>query len=214
MDIIRFGVGVAILSYASYTDLKYREASNKLWLIMGMIGAILLLCNFNNLALISIAISFPIAFLLYFFGMGGADVKAMWGIAVLSPLPPNIYGLPIFKPIIFVFPLIILINSLLLFIPLPFLFFFYNALEGNIEFPYCFFGYKMKASIAKNRFVWSMEKNGKKSIAPIKDFDFESAGDKEIWVTPKMPFLLFLFIGYIISFIFGDILFAFLSFLQ
>ena len=213
VDLIRLILGCIILSYASYTDLKYREASNKLWLIMGIAGIVLLFYENKEWEkiVISLSISFPLAFLLYFFGMGGADVKAMWGISILSPLPPN---LSIFKSLIFIFPITVLINSLLLIIPLPIIFFFYNLFKKNIEFPYCFFGYKLKAYEAKNKFVWSMEGKEGKSIFPIKDFDFNSFDNREIWVTPKLPFLLFLFIGFLISFIFGDILFAFLSLFQ
>ena len=42
LDIIRLILGVAILSYASFTDIKTRRASNLNWLILGGAGAILL----------------------------------------------------------------------------------------------------------------------------------------------------------------------------
>ena len=212
IDLLRLLTGFAILSYAAYSDLKYREASNKLWILMGIIGlALLIMEKPDATTFISIAISFPLAFLLYFFGMGGADVKAMWGIALLSPLPPKI---SLFPSPIFIFPLTVLINSLFLFIPLPFILLFYNAYKKNLEFPYCMFGYKIKAREAKNKFVWSMEKDGKKSIVPVKNFNFDEVADKEIWVTPKLPFLVFIFVGFVISFIFGDILFFLLSLFQ
>lgn len=213
IDFIRLIVGTAILSYASYTDIKYREASNKLWIVMAAVGfPLLFFYNFGELKkiAISISISFVIAYLLYFFGMGGADVKAMWAISILSPLPPKTSPFPIFLSFNFIFPLTILVNSLLLFIPLPILFFFYNLYKKDIEFPYCFFGYKIEAKEAKNKFVWSMEKNGKKSIFPQKDVDFTKLNGK-IWVTPKMPFLLFIFIGFLISYIIGDMLFLIFS---
>jgi len=41
LDVIRIVVGIAILSYASYTDIKTRRASNMLWVIMGSIDGIL-----------------------------------------------------------------------------------------------------------------------------------------------------------------------------
>ena len=213
LDAIKFAIGVAILSIASYTDIRRREADDKLWLVMGSIGIFLLF--FSNYDLIktaiSIAFSIPFSFLLYLFEFGGADVKAMWAIALLSPLPPKFYQFPLFSSPIFIFPLTVLLNSLLLFLPLPLIFFFYNLYKKNIEFPYCFFGYKMKANDAKNKFVWSMEVDGKKKITPVKNFDFDKAGNKEIWVTPKFPFLVFILVGFVISFIIGDLLFAFLS---
>ena len=46
LDITRLIVGIAVLSYASYTDIKTRRASNILWLIMGSIGGILLIIQY------------------------------------------------------------------------------------------------------------------------------------------------------------------------
>lgn len=216
INISRFIIGLSILSYAAYTDLKTREASNKLWLLMGGMGAILLLIEKPDAVetIISIAISFPLALLLYIFGMGGADVKAMWGIALLSPLPPSFYSLPLSPSPIFIFPLTVLINSLFVIIPLPLAFLAYNVIKGDVEFPQCFFGYKMHSNKAKNSFVWSMERdNGRKGIMPVKNFNFDAVS-KRIWVTPQMPFLAFIAVGFFISFIFGDILFSLLLLFQ
>ena len=104
IDLIRFIIGTTILSYAAYSDLKYREASNKLWLVIGAVGIILLLIEQPEITtlILSIAISFPLAFSLYFFGIGGADVKAMWGIALLVPIPPTIFEFPLFETPFFV----------------------------------------------------------------------------------------------------------------
>lgn len=209
IDILKFLIGIALLSYAAYKDLKYREAENWIWLAIAIPGIFFIFLNLDKILLsaISIAISIIIAFFLYAFGMGGADAKAIMAISILNPLPP---ALSIFHSPQFVFPLTVLINSLLLIIPLPIAFFIYNVMKKNIEFPYCFFGYKIKAENAKNKFVWPMEKNGKKSIFPIKDFDFSSCKG-EIWVTPKLPFLIFIAIGYTISYLIGDVLFLFFS---
>ncbi|MEM1513424.1 MAG: prepilin peptidase [Candidatus Thermoplasmatota archaeon] len=208
IEIARFFIGFAVLAYASYTDIKTREASNFLWIFLSFIGVIFLFSynpdDFFKI-IISISVSFLIGLLLYFSGMGGADVKAIWAISLLRPLSNDIF---------FIFPVSVLINSLFLILPLPLIFFIYNAYRKNLEFPYCFFGYKMKADIAKNSFVWAMEKDGKKSITPQKDVDLSSYGSKEIWVTPQLPFLLFIFFGYITAFIFGNFLFAIFSFFK
>ncbi|MCD6480950.1 MAG: prepilin peptidase [Thermoplasmata archaeon] len=217
IDAVRFVIGLCLLSYAAYTDLKTREASDKIWLIMGIAGIILLLIERPDVmqTAISIAIAFPLALLLYVFGMGGADVKAMWSIALLSPLQPSFYGFPFFSSPIFVFPLTFLINSLLLVAFLPLFFLLYNATKKDISFPQCLFGYRMEAEKAKKTFVWSMERNdGSRGIMPVKDFNFEKAGNRKIWVTPQMPFLLFMSLGFFISYVFGDILFFLLSFLH
>ncbi|HEC88094.1 MAG TPA: hypothetical protein ENI52_02125 [Thermoplasmata archaeon] len=215
IDLIRFAIGSIALSYAGYSDYKSREIEDIPWIIMGITGIALLFFYDLKMAFFSMAIFSPITILMFLF-MGGADVKAMWGIMLLCPLPPEFFIFPIIKSPLFVFPLTILINSLIIVLPLPFAFFFLNIFKKNFEFPQCFLGYKMRANevVTKNKFVWSMEKDGKKRILPVKDFDFERAGEREIWVTPRLPLLVFVFFGYIVSFIFGDILFFLLSFFQ
>lgn len=210
-ELARFLIGAVILAYASYSDVKHREASDMLWVAMGAAGAVLLVAEVPDVTttLISMAISFPFAFLLYIVGMGGADVKALWAITLLSPLPPQ--SLPFFPPLIFVFPLVVLLNSLLLIVFLPPIYLVYNAVRGDREFPYCLFGYRMKANLAKDAFVWSMEKDGKKRIRPFKECDMEALGEKKIWVTPQLPFLVFICAGFVLSFLFGDILFFIFS---
>jgi len=216
LDLLRLLAGAIILSIASYTDFKKRIARNELWIVMAAIGIILLPFSHYEWpkVVISILITLPIAFSLFLFGMGGADAKALIALSFLVPLFPKIGIFPLWKaPVLFPFPLIIFINSLLLFLAIPFFLLFYNIAKKNAEFPYCFFGYKMKAE--KARHVWSMESivdgKRKKSILPQKNVDIASFGDEEIWVTPKVPFFIPLTIGYIISFLLGDVLYKIIS---
>lgn len=215
IDLIRFIIGSIALSYGAYHDYKSREIEDVPWIIMIISGLILLFFYDLKMALFSMAVFFPVTIPMLFL-MGGADAKAMWGIMLLCPLPPEFFIFPLIKPPLFIFPLTILINSLIMVIPIPFAFFFLNVSRKNFEFPQCLLGYKMKTSeiMAKNKFVWSMEKNGSKKILPVKDFDFEKAGEREIWVTPRLPLIVFIFFGYILSFIFGDILFFLFSLLK
>jgi preflagellin peptidase FlaK len=214
IDVVRCAVGLLILGYAAYRDVKTREASNRLWLIMGGCGAVLLVVERPDILLtaVSIGVTVPFALLLYVFGMGGADVKAMWALAVLVPLPPDVGSFPLVEVIIPVFPFVILLNSLLLIVALPVVYLAYNIRQGTCLFPYCLFGYKMRASTAKNAFFWSMEDDSGPRITPAKDMDIARFGDREIWVTPQLPFLVFIAIGFAIAFFYGDILFGILSF--
>ena len=76
----------------------------------------------------------------------------------------------------------------------------------------------MDAEEAKKKFVWPLEKivNGKRKLVFMpEDFDatehideLEKAGMKKIWVTPKVPFMIPLLVGFIVAFIYGDILFV------
>ena len=225
LDVIRLVVGIAILSYASYTDIKTRRASNILWLVMGSIGGILLLVQyftigFNNpyyLLFIPIMIGLVYALFQLRLIFGGADAKALMALSILVPLPPIINSIPLWKNSIMPAPWIIFSNSVILFLFIPLSLLIFNAVKRNIEFPYCLLGYKMTIEKAKEKFVWPLEKikDGKRKFMYMpKDFDvekeleeFEKIGIKEIWATPKIPFMIPLLIGFIVSFILGDILF-------
>ena len=112
----------------------------------------------------------------------------------------------------------VLVNSLLIFLFIPIFLLIYNTIQRNIKLPHALLGYKMKLQIAKQKFVWPLEKiqDGKiKLIIRPKEFDtqeeyyeFEKQGIKEIWVTPKTPFMIPLLLGFICTFIFGDILYT------
>ena len=83
-------------------------------------------------------------------------------------------------------------------------------------FPQAFLGYKMPLVKAKEKFVWPLEriKDGKRKFtyrpSNINEAEvyavFEKAGIEEIWVTPKVPFMIPLLAGFITTFIVGDIL--------
>ncbi len=213
---IKFLIGLSLFLYASYRDLKEREIDNWVWIVMASTGAIFLIfdiLNGENLAMvaISMAVSFILAFSLLVFGMGGADSKAMMALAILMPLPPSF---SIIHSPIFIFPLTVLMDSLLLILPLPLLFLLYNLIRRDFEFPYALFGYRMDASKAARKHVWSMEDENGKSIVPKKDVSLSKLGNRKIWVTPKLPFIVFMAAGYITASIFGDMLTFFITLFQ
>lgn len=223
-DIIRLVVGIIILSYASYTDIKTRRASNMLWVIMGVIGAILLAiqyftAGFDNifyLAFVPIMIAFMYVLFRLRLIFGGADAKAIMALAILVPLEPAILEFPLWKESIMPFSWVVFSNAIILFILIPLSLLIYNIIKRSVEFPYCVLGYKMSIEKAKQSFVWPLEKikNGKRKFSYMpKEFDadeelkaFEDEGIKEIWVTPKVPFMIPLLAGFLVSFFLGDIL--------
>jgi preflagellin peptidase FlaK len=229
IDIFRFITGVVILLYASYTDIKTRRASNVLWLIMGTVAGILLIVQyftegFNNIYYIAfIPVMIGLLYLLFQMRIifGGADAKALMAIAILVPIEPSIIELPIYKGSFMPFSWSIFQNSLIIFLLIPLSIFVYNIFKRNIQVPHAFLGYKIDIKLAKKKFVWPLEKivNGKRKFAYMpkefdadKEFDkFEKNGIKEIWVTPKIPFMIPLLFGFISAFIFGDILFYFIN---
>ena len=165
LDIIRFGVGVIILSYASYTDIKTRMADSILWIIMGVIGAILFIIQFFTIGflyptyLLFIPLMIGFTYVVYRLGLlkGGADLKAFWGLTILVPIEPVMFDFPVWNSIM-PFPWVIFSNSVILVIFITIGVFIWNILNHNIELPFCFFGYKMKVKEAKNKFVWPLEK--------------------------------------------------------
>jgi preflagellin peptidase FlaK len=142
-------------------------------------------------------------------------------IAILVPIEPTINQIPLLKGGIMPFSWSIFSNSLIIFLIIPISLLIFNIFKKNIQFPYVFLGYKMNIKKAKEKFVWPLEKivDGKrKFIYMPKNFDakeelneFEKNNINEIWVTPKIPFMVPLLIGFIFAFIFGDILFYLIS---
>ena len=164
---------------------------------------------------------FGVAYLLFRVGVifGGADAKALMALSVLVPFWPKIGNLfPLWASIL-PFPWVIFSNSIFLFLFIPFILVVINAFKKNLEFPYCLVGYKMSIERARKSFVWPLERVDDKDERsfvwhPVSDeqiqeeFDrLEKLGRKMVWVTPKIPFMIPLLIGFVLSFIVGDILY-------
>jgi len=226
IDIVRLFIGVIILLYASYTDIKTRRASNILWLIMGAIGGVLLVVQYFAIGfgdkinyLIFIPIMIGLVYLLFQMRLifGGADAKALMAIAILVPLQPTMSQFPLWGESMMPASWFIFSNSVILFLLIPFSLLIFNIAKRNISFPYVLLGYKMNIKKAREKFVWPLERivNGKRKFVYMpKDFDaedelneFEKQGITEIWVTPKIPFMIPLLAGFICAFILGDILY-------
>lgn len=230
LDVIRFVVGVGVIGYASYTDIKTRMASNVLWVIMGSVGAVLLVVQYftvgleNLLALVFIPILIAVVYVLFYVGLifGGADAKAIMALSILTPLWPRLYGFPL-HPSVMPFAWTVFSNAIILFLFIPPTFLVYNLVKGDVEFPYALIGYRMSVEEAKKRFVWPLERvvDGKRKLMFMpEEFDtieyieqLEKNGRKKIWVTPKVPFMIPLLVGFVFAFFFGDILFTLVSFI-
>ena len=224
LNVIRLMTGTILLAYASYTDLKTRRASNILWVIMGLVGIILLIIQYLGggfpnlwyLVFIPIMIVLVYAFFQLRLLFGGADTKALMALAILVPIQPLIGAFP-FWPSFLPGSFCIFLNALLLFLFIPVSLFLFNIGKRNLRFPHCLLGYVVSVEKAKQTFVWPMEKiqDGKRKLVYMpKDYDaaeelaeFEKLGIKEIWVTPKIPFMIPLLAGFLATFILGDILF-------
>jgi preflagellin peptidase FlaK len=190
--------------------------------------------NFFYLQLFSIILLIFIFYIFYLTNLlhGGADTKAMMAIAILVAFYPSFAGFPLLKTtfdlpssialqLVFPYALIILFNAVILSIFIPIGFAVYNTTKGHFKFPHMFLGYKMDVDINNaKKFVWLMERvdDGKlysvlrpskvdklkldEELKKLKEF-----GIKKVWVTPQIPFMITLTIGYVFAFLIGNIMF-------
>lgn len=128
LDGIRVLVSIIFLAYASWSDLKTREVSNKVWILYAPIALFLTTLQYVLLAkdllynyILSVVIIVPLSLILFYAGgFGGADAKALICLSIALPHYPiyllasqSSLILPIgyFQP---VFALSIFINAVLL----------------------------------------------------------------------------------------------------
>ena len=152
---------------------------------------------------------------------GGADAKAIMALAILLPIKPDIMGFPIWESRL-PYAWAPFFNALLIFLLIPLGLFIFNIIRRSPKFPHCFLGYKMNVKKAKEEFVWPLERivNGKRKFSYMpQKFDinvdlngFEKMSIDQIWVTPKIPFMIPLLAGFICSFIIGDLIFLLINF--
>lgn len=175
-------------------------------------------------SLISILVMMAAAFILYYFAIlyGGADAKAVVVLAVLFPFYPEIQGITHwggdqvmieFMEVLFPFTFVILLNAAFLALLLPLYYIVRNLKRGEAEYPQMIFGYKIKIEEIEDSFVWPMEyyEGGKRKIKLFprgttddKIESLKKRGRKRVWVSPKIPFLVFIFLGYLMSYIIGN----------
>ena len=220
---IRIILSLAMLGCATYWDLKSREISDFLWIVFGGISVVLIFFtpNLTN-TLVTIGISMiiaPIAIILWRLGLfGGADAFGLIVLAALSPQLSFSSG--------FVTPLTTLTNSAIL-SAVPILLNisrnlialarkenifdgFENETRRNKIFA-LFLGYR-----AKNpKFSFSIEKcdgSIKKLDFSLKNADSaEFCSSNDTWVTPGIPYMIYIASGFVVQIVYGDIIFNFLK---
>lgn len=219
---LRIILALGMLGYASFTDLTKREISDYVWIIFGALAAILLIFEpILSDALINIGISLivaPVVLIIWRIGLfGGADA---FGIIVLAALAPQI---TLSEGVIT--PFTILSNTVLISITPLFFNFFRNLIElvkkNNIfegfdeptgkKMMAMFLGYR-----AKNpKYGFSIEKKAgkhKKLNLVLHHAEYaEFCSTPNTWITPGVPYMLFITAGFIIQLLYGDIIFSFLG---
>lgn len=222
LDGIRVVLALAMLGTACISDIKKREISDIIWIIFGAVAICLIPFSetiVDELFKIGIAlIVAPIAIIIWRFGLfGGADAFAL---IVLALLVPNMTFTQET-----ITPFTVLTNTVLLSI-IPML---VNVtrntillMRGNNIFE-GFDETKTKKIIAmfvgyratNPKFGFSIEqKHGKQkklnlSIQHAEHAEFCSK--KDTWITPGIPYMIFITAGFVLQLLYGDIIFSIFS---
>lgn len=232
LDLLRLVVGTGFLAYASILDLRTRRVPNNVWLALGAIAALLFVYDWagsHRFTWVTILVALGGMLLMYVLWYvhilaGGADAKALMAVSILLPQPIawNLLGAS--------FPLwaspmpgviVVLANSVVAFALAPLFLFAFNLVRADVRFPAMLLGYRMPLSKTKDAFVWVVdhvdpEGNRRQLLFPsaMSDADYlaniqrlEASGEQRVWVTPKVPFMVPLLLGFVASFFVGDVLF-------
>lgn len=161
---------------------------------------------------------------------GGADAKALIALTLLVPLYPDVSPLPVVQPspavasamqTVFPFSLVVLVDAAVLMLVVPLAYFVVNVTRREFEWPVGFLGTKVPID-AVPRHAWVMERideHGERYavLFPSREKDesaeiakLRAAGRKRIWVETKVPFVLFLFLGFLLAVVVGNLVLGFL----
>lgn len=236
LDLLRLFAGASVLAFAAWTDWQWRRAPNVLWLLLAGVGAACLaaeaaldpsafVARWPYLAFVPAFAGLMYVF--WYFGLiaGGADAKALMAIAVLLPFPVAwSSGLPFLQtPLPGAFS--VLGNSLLAFLLIPLAFFVWNFAHGDFRLPHALLGLKREAGRLRVGHFWPMEVVAEDGARRTRLFASRmSAGEVEetferlhalgaerVWVSPKVPFMVPLLVGFVAAFVAGDLMFGLLQ---
>jgi hypothetical protein len=239
LDYLRTVLALGMLGYAAYKDLKTREIYDMVWIIPAAIGLIIDVYEVyvGNLTLtqagISIGFMVILSGVLWFLQLfGEADLIAFVALAVIHPRTP-IFGFIGYTPLLFTFTLVA--NSALSGLLIAFYSLFLNLkvwssgvdlferyeVSGLKKLGLLFTGQYMAMREVKGPpFEYPLEVRGELILKPdIWDDDkakndFRIARQKgfdRVWVSATLPYIVNLLVGYVISVVYGDILFSIMS---
>ncbi|MCW7080371.1 MAG: prepilin peptidase [Candidatus Methanospirare jalkutatii] len=231
---LSFCVGGVLLLVAAFMDAREREISDAVWIAMLLAALVFLAVDFNPLMLFtSLTVASVLALALYKLNFGGADIKAIFAIALLFPRYPKFACFPLAGiPPLEIFVLSVVTNALILGISAPLTLFVANALRGNFS-PLMFLGIKVPADSLRNRkffrlmhappaplapdaqrakckYVWGGLEPSEEYLRQIEDAAKRGIV-KEVWITPELPFVVFLTAGFFTASLLGDFIFMLLS---
>jgi len=214
---IRILFAIVMLSSATIIDIRKREISDLMWVIFGVVSVILLLFE-QDIIQAAFGVGFslivaPIVLILWRLGLfGGADALGLIVLASLAPMAT-------FSDSV-VSPFSVVVNSALLSVTPMIVNFVRNSIrilrKDNIFADFdeptskkifaMFIGYKSK----NPKYSFSLETQvGKKKRLNITLHNSDTAeycSTPNTWVTPGLPFMIFIFGGFILQLLFGDVI--------
>ncbi len=226
VDLLKVIISSGLFLKASYHDLKEREVPDSIWILMIALGLILdtvqyLLYRYDLIfALIQFVVVFGLAsFMFYVAGFGGADSKALISLAVMFPVYPRFYNFPLLNTGIGIFAFSVLSNSVIVAPFIAMLFFIRNLKERDGKLLYRFIGFRVDADripkfynlleyVDENWNVVRVTRGvepDENMIERLRDAKRRGILDR-VWVTPALPFLVFMTAGFLVAVFLGDVL--------
>jgi preflagellin peptidase FlaK len=231
----RFLIVLAFLIYACKLDIESRIVPDRVWKWM-LVAALPLtaveMYLLRELVSSSIALFIILQFLVIFAlsyafyilrAFGGADAKALMCLALIFPLYPSMNSLPLLNNGFGIFAFATLANSVIAAPILALTYFIRNIIregfKGLKHNPlYYFVGVRVKPSrIPKHHYLLEyIDENGrlvrvKRAIEPNDNLLKRLSKLDKIWVTPALPFLVFITAGYVMAALIGNILYTVIS---
>jgi len=239
VDYFRVLIALAMLGYASYKDIKTREIHDIVWIIPAAIGLLIDAYEVyvGNLtitgALYNIGFMVILSGILWYLSLfGEADLIAFVALSVIHPRTP-LFGYIGFTPLLFSFTLIA--NSAISGVLMAFYTFIANLFQSSNanlferhedisvlkKFALLFTGRNIPVkSLRGPPFEYPLEVRGGLVLRPdIFDDDeawkafryLREKGVKRVWVSSTLPYIVVLLVGYVLSVVFGDVMFTIMS---
>ncbi|MEW6043540.1 MAG: A24 family peptidase C-terminal domain-containing protein [Thermoproteota archaeon] len=222
LDGLRITLALIMLGIACASDIKKREIHDLIWIVFGGIAAILIPFSGNlQDELYSIGISLivaPIAIIIWRIGLfGGADAFALIVLAALVPgasLTQNMitpFTVLTNAVIISIVPMLVNVTrNCILLAAKRNIFEGFDETTGRKIFA-MFIGYRA----ANPKFGFSIEHkvgNRKKLNLSLQHAENAMFCEKQdTWITPGIPYMIFIAAGFILQLIYGDIIFSVFS---
>jgi preflagellin peptidase FlaK len=206
-----------MLSSATIIDIRKREISDLMWIIFGVIAGILIFFE-PNLIEAAFGVGFslivaPLVLILWRFGLfGGADALGLIVLAALAPMATfsdsaiSPFSILVNSALLSVSPMAInFVRNSILILRKKDIFHDFEETKSKKIFA-MFLGYRSK----NPKYSFSLETQvGKKkrlNIALHHSDTAEYCTTPDTWVTPGLPFMIFILGGFILQLLFGDVI--------